>query len=72
METYPSTDTTNMSHLTADAKVARKIVNKLTDHGLLLETSGEQLFHDLGEGSMRESDWRLLAEKALGQTNNRS
>ncbi|MCB9009889.1 MAG: hypothetical protein H6656_21390 [Ardenticatenaceae bacterium] len=51
--------------LTAEELLANTIVNKLVSQGLLPQSLAEQTFYGLCEGKLRESDWRLLAEKAL-------
>lgn len=53
------------AQLTPEESLANNIVNKLITQGLLPESLAEETFYGLSEGRLRESDWRLLAEKAL-------
>lgn len=67
MEKQPSTtaDAACKIQLTAEEQLANTIVNRLIAHGLLPESLGEETFYGLSEGKLNESDWRLIAEKAL-------
>lgn len=51
--------------LTTEEQLANTIVNKLVAQGLLPPSLAEQTFYGLCEGKLRESEWRLLAEKSL-------
>jgi len=55
--------------LTSEETLANTIVNRLLAQGLLPESLAEETYYGLSEGRLRESDWRLLAEKALAIEN---
>lgn len=60
--------TTGKKHniqLTTEELLANTIVDRLISQGLLPQSLAEQTFYGLCEGKLRESEWRLLAEKAL-------
>jgi hypothetical protein len=50
--------------LTPEEMVANAIVIQLVKEGLLLEDDADLTYYGLLEGKLRQSDWRLLAEKA--------
>jgi len=59
------TETESEIKLSAEELLANTIVNRLIEQGLLPEALAEESFYGLSEGKLGESDWRLLAEKAL-------
>jgi hypothetical protein len=59
------TETESAIKLSAEELLANTIVNRLIEQGLLPEALAEESFYGLSEGKLGESDWRLLAEKAL-------
>ena len=61
------TGTEYETQLTAEETLANTIVNRLITQGLLPESLAEETFYGLSEGKLLESDWRLLAEKALAK-----
>ena len=48
-----------------DAQVARRIVDRFVDDGLLPRDLADRLLTQLTEGAMRAGDWRALAGQAL-------
>ncbi len=69
MNKQKSADAHTTIQLTVEERVANTIVNRLIIQGLLPESLAEEIFYALSEGHLRESDWRLLAEKALANKN---
>lgn len=49
----------------SDAEVARQIVNHFVDEGVLPPQFADRLLAQLTDGSMRERDWRALAQQVL-------
>ena len=48
-----------------DAEVAYRVVNRFMDQGVLPPQFADRLLTQLTNGSMRERDWRLLAQQVL-------
>jgi len=48
-----------------DAEVARRIVDRFVDDGLLPRAFADRLLTQLTEGAMNAGDWQALAQQAL-------
>lgn len=59
------TKTEGEIRLSVEEMLANTIVNRLIEQGLLPSDLAEETFYGLSEGKLGESDWRLIAEKAL-------
>ena len=61
------TKTEGEIRLSVEEMLANTIVNRLIEQGLLPRALAEETFYGLSEGKLGESDWRLIAEKALAK-----
>lgn len=57
--------TTSPDSLPPDEAVADRIVKRFVEAGLLPEPLVDAVRRGLAQGSLRDEDWRLYAERAL-------